>query len=57
LHTGQTAPLFKAHGALSVGEGWKRVMADPRRQPGAMGRPFDGKRLIYAGFEVMLQQP
>ncbi len=37
-------------------EGWKRVMADPRMQTGAIGMPFDGKRLIYGGFEVLLQQ-
>jgi uncharacterized protein YbaA (DUF1428 family) len=37
-------------------EGWKKVMADPRMQPGEMSMPFDGKRLIYGGFEVLLQQ-
>jgi uncharacterized protein YbaA (DUF1428 family) len=37
-------------------EGWKKVMADPRMQPGAMAMPFDGKRMIYGGFEVLLQQ-
>ena len=36
-------------------EGWKKLMADPRMQPGAMPMPFDGKRLIYGGFEVLLQ--
>ena len=36
-------------------EAWKKVMADPRMQPGAMAMPFDGKRLIYGGFEVLLQ--
>lgn len=36
-------------------EGWKAVMADPRMQPGAMSMPFDGKRMIYGGFEVLLQ--
>ncbi len=35
--------------------GWKAVMADPRMQPGAMDAPFDGKRMIYGGFEVLLQ--
>ena len=34
-------------------EGWKKVMADPRMQPGAMTMPFDGKRMIYGGFEVV----
>jgi uncharacterized protein YbaA (DUF1428 family) len=36
-------------------EGWKRLMADPRMQPGVIDMPFDGKRLIYGGFEVLLQ--
>jgi len=30
-------------------------MADPRMQPGAQPMPFDGKRLIYGGFEVLLR--
>jgi uncharacterized protein YbaA (DUF1428 family) len=33
-------------------ESWKRVMADPRMQAGAVP-PFDGKRMIYGGFEVV----
>jgi len=37
-------------------EGWKKLMADPRMQPGAMPMPFDGKRLIYGGFEVLLER-
>lgn len=36
-------------------EGWKKLMADPRMQPGALAMPFDGKRLIYGGFEVLLR--
>jgi uncharacterized protein YbaA (DUF1428 family) len=36
-------------------EAWKKLMADPRMQPGAMPMPFDGKRLIYGGFEVLLE--
>jgi uncharacterized protein YbaA (DUF1428 family) len=36
-------------------EAWKAIMADPRMQPGVMPVPFDGKRLIYGGFEVLLQ--
>ena len=35
--------------------GWAKVMADPRMQPGASPMPFDGKRMIYGGFEVLLQ--
>ena len=34
---------------------WEKVMADPRMQPGANPMPFDGKRLIYGGFQVLLQ--
>ncbi len=34
--------------------GWKRLMADPRMQPGVNPMPFDGKRLIYGGFEMIL---
>ena len=30
-------------------------MADPRMQPGATAMPFDGKRMIYGGFEVVSQ--
>jgi uncharacterized protein YbaA (DUF1428 family) len=36
-------------------DGWKKIMADPRMQPGAQPMPFDGKRLIYGGFEVLLR--
>lgn len=35
-------------------EAWKKLMADPRMQPGANPMPFDGKRLIYGGFQVLL---
>jgi uncharacterized protein YbaA (DUF1428 family) len=35
-------------------EAWKKVMADPRMRPGTMTMPFDGKRLIYGGFDVLL---
>ena len=34
-------------------EAWKKVMADPRMQTGE-ALPFDGKRMIYGGFEVLL---
>jgi uncharacterized protein YbaA (DUF1428 family) len=34
--------------------GWERIMADPRMQPDRNPMPFDGKRLIYGGFEVLL---
>jgi uncharacterized protein YbaA (DUF1428 family) len=36
-------------------EGMKKVMADPRVQPGVNPMPFDGQRLIYGGFEVLVQ--
>ena len=35
-------------------EAWKKVMADPRMQPDNNPMPFDGKRLIYGGFEMIL---
>lgn len=35
-------------------EGMKKSMADPRMQPQGNQMPFDGKRLIYGGFEVIL---
>jgi len=35
-------------------EGMAKVMADPRLQPDVMTMPFDGKRLIYGGFEVIV---
>ena len=34
--------------------GMQKVMADPRLQPDVMTMPFDGKRLIYGGFEVIV---
>ena len=35
-------------------EGMKKSMSDPRLQPGSNPMPFDGKRLIYGGFQVIL---
>jgi uncharacterized protein YbaA (DUF1428 family) len=35
-------------------EGWKKVMADERMQPGQNPMPFDGKRMIYGGFAPIL---
>jgi uncharacterized protein YbaA (DUF1428 family) len=35
-------------------EGMKKVMSDPRVQPDANPMPFDGKRLIYGGFEMLV---
>ena len=36
-------------------EAWKKVMADPRLKPDVNPMPFDGKRLIYGGFEVIVE--
>jgi uncharacterized protein YbaA (DUF1428 family) len=35
-------------------DGWKKVMADPRLQQETNPMPFDGKRLIYGGFETIV---
>ena len=34
--------------------GWEKAMAHPLMQPGASPMPFDGKRMIYGGFEVLV---
>lgn len=34
--------------------GMAKAMQDPRMQPGADAPPFDGKRMIFGGFEVLL---
>ena len=35
--------------------GWEAIMADPRMHPDQNPMPFDGKRLIYGGFDVILE--
>jgi uncharacterized protein YbaA (DUF1428 family) len=35
--------------------GMAKVMEDPRMGPEVNPMPFDGKRLIYGGFEMMLE--
>ena len=35
-------------------DGMKRAMADPRLQAGMHDMPFDGKRMIYGGFQVIV---
>ena len=35
-------------------EAMKKAMADPRLQPETNPMPFDGKRLIYGGFEMIV---
>ncbi|WP_226646708.1 DUF1428 domain-containing protein [Microbulbifer variabilis] len=34
--------------------GWQALMDDPRMHPEENPMPFDGKRLIYGGFSVIL---
>ena len=36
-------------------QGMKMVMADPRLQPDTNPMPFDGKRMIYGGFEMIVE--
>jgi uncharacterized protein YbaA (DUF1428 family) len=36
-------------------EGMKKVMADPRSQRDINPMPFDGTRLIFGGFEVLVE--
>lgn len=35
-------------------EGWKKVMEDPNMQPGVNPMPFDGQRMIYGGFQMVM---
>jgi uncharacterized protein YbaA (DUF1428 family) len=35
--------------------GMAKIMADPRMQPDANPMPFDGQRLIYGGFEPIVE--
>jgi uncharacterized protein YbaA (DUF1428 family) len=35
-------------------DGWEKIMADPRMQKEVNPMPFDGKRLIYGGFEMIV---
>ena len=36
--------------------GMKKVIADARMQPESNPMPFDGKRLIYGGFEMIVDE-
>lgn len=36
--------------------GMKKAMDDPRLQPDRNPMPFDGKRVIYGGFEVLVDE-
>jgi uncharacterized protein YbaA (DUF1428 family) len=35
--------------------GWKKIMEDPRMSPEANPMPYDGKRLIYGGFQMIVE--
>jgi uncharacterized protein YbaA (DUF1428 family) len=35
-------------------QGWAKVMDDPRIKPQSNPMPFDGKRLIYGGFQMII---
>jgi uncharacterized protein YbaA (DUF1428 family) len=34
---------------------WEKLMADPRMDPANSPMPFDGKRMIFGGFQVVFQ--
>jgi uncharacterized protein YbaA (DUF1428 family) len=34
---------------------WKKLMEDPRMDPKTNPMPFDGKRMIYGGFETIVE--
>ena len=36
-------------------EAWKKLMADPRMEKFGKDMPFDGKRMIYGGFQMISQ--
>ncbi len=35
---------------------WEKVMADPRMDPSRAPMPFDGKRMIYGGFQMIMKK-
>lgn len=37
-------------------EAWKKIMEDPRMDPGRFEMPFDGKRMIYGGFTILVDR-
>lgn len=37
-------------------EGMEKAMADPRFHPDTNPMPFDGKRLVYGGFEMIVNE-
>jgi uncharacterized protein YbaA (DUF1428 family) len=34
--------------------GWQKIMTDPRMQPDVNPMPFDGARMIFGGFEMIV---
>lgn len=36
--------------------GWQKLMEDPRMSPENNPMPFDGKRMIYGGFDIILDK-
>jgi uncharacterized protein YbaA (DUF1428 family) len=36
--------------------GWEKIMADPRMSDESNPMPFDGKRMIYGGFQMLLDE-
>ena len=36
-------------------QGMKKAMDDPRMKPDVNPMPFDGKRMIYGGFETLVE--
>ena len=37
-------------------EAWAKMMEDERMKPENLPMPFDGKRVIYGGFEMILEE-
>lgn len=37
-------------------EAWKKLMEDPRMSPETNPMPYDGKRLIFGGFQMILER-
>lgn len=35
---------------------WEKIMADPRMDPSRAPMPFDGKRMIYGGFQMIMKK-
>ena len=35
---------------------WGKIMADPRMDPARAPMPFDAKRMIYGGFQIIMEK-